>query len=72
VPLAQPHARSSNPCSPQKHYNENSGRRCPRAFQYVAKRCPQRNKKSPNSCENRAACGKGDACGFAHTVYELW
>ncbi|KAI8474671.1 MAG: hypothetical protein J3K34DRAFT_491752 [Monoraphidium minutum] len=56
---------------PQQHHNEKAARRCPRAYRYAAMRCPQRNKKSPSG-DSRAACAKGDACGCAHTVYELW
>lgn len=55
---------------PQTHFGEKAARRCPRAFKYTAMRCPQANKKLASG--GRATCPKGDACGSAHSVYELW
>ncbi|KIY93580.1 hypothetical protein MNEG_14381 [Monoraphidium neglectum] len=55
---------------PQQHHTEKAARRCPRTFRYSAVRCPQHNKKLSGG--GRATCAKGDGCGCAHTVYELW
>jgi hypothetical protein len=56
--------------SPQQHHSEKAARRCLRTYRYSAVRCSQHNKKLAGG--GRATCPKGDACGFAHTVYELW
>jgi len=67
LPPAPPHKHVH---SPQQHHTEKAGRRCPRTFRYSAVRCPQHNKKLAGG--GRATCPKGDNCGCAHTVYELW
>lgn len=55
---------------PQQHHTEKAARRCPKMFRYAAVRCPQHNKKLAGG--GRASCSKGDTCGCAHSVYELW
>jgi hypothetical protein len=55
---------------PQRHPSEKAARRCPLAHRYAAARCSHANKKLPGG--GRAQCPRGDACGSAHTVYELW
>jgi hypothetical protein len=62
-----------NPCSraythdwtecPFAHPGENARRRDPRKYQYTCVPCPEFKKGS---------CAKGDACEYAHGVFESW
>lgn len=50
---------------PFAHPGENARRRDPRRFSYTCVPCPE-FRKAP------AACRKGDACEYAHGVFESW